>query len=108
MFPGVIAHPRVVPREGAVISGTFIPGGVCFSFFFSIDTLSPLLVRIFSPLPLPISMEIFSWFSHSRCYHVHLDGRGPEFLLRAQVVPHVRAPGGISARAVVGRIHQSM
>ena len=28
MFPGVIAHPRVVPREGAVISGTFIPGGV--------------------------------------------------------------------------------
>jgi hypothetical protein len=28
MFPGVIAHPRVVPREGAVISGAFIPGGV--------------------------------------------------------------------------------
>ncbi|KAI0280406.1 cytochrome P450 monooxygenase-like protein [Russula aff. rugulosa BPL654] len=27
MFPGVIAHPRVVPREGAVISGKFIPGG---------------------------------------------------------------------------------
>jgi len=32
MFPGVIAHPRVVPREGAVISGQFIPGGVRFDF----------------------------------------------------------------------------
>jgi hypothetical protein len=31
MFPGVIAHPRVVPQKGAVISGTFIPGGVRFS-----------------------------------------------------------------------------
>lgn len=30
MFPGAIAHPRVVPREGAVISGEFIPGGVRF------------------------------------------------------------------------------
>lgn len=30
MFPGAIAHPRVVPREGAVISGKFIPGGVRF------------------------------------------------------------------------------
>ena len=28
MFPGAVAHPRVVPREGAVISGEFIPGGV--------------------------------------------------------------------------------
>ena len=28
MFPGIIGHPRVVPREGAVISGQFIPGGV--------------------------------------------------------------------------------
>ena len=35
MFPGGIAHPRVVPREGAVISGEFIPGGVrrFFDFF---------------------------------------------------------------------------
>ena len=32
MFPGIIAHPRVVPREGAVISGAFIPGGVRFIF----------------------------------------------------------------------------
>lgn len=28
MFPGAVAHPRVVPRDGAVISGKFIPGGV--------------------------------------------------------------------------------
>lgn len=34
MFPGVIAHPRVVPPEGATISGEFIPGGVRFDFFF--------------------------------------------------------------------------
>jgi cytochrome P450 len=34
MFPGVIGHPRVVPREGAVISGEFIPGGVRFDYFF--------------------------------------------------------------------------
>ncbi len=32
MFPGVIAHPRVVPREGAMISGEFIPGGVRSGF----------------------------------------------------------------------------
>ena len=35
MFPSTIAHPRVVPPEGAVISGSFIPGGVsrkCFLF----------------------------------------------------------------------------
>jgi hypothetical protein len=32
MFPGIIAHPRVVPREGAVISGEFIPGGVRLFF----------------------------------------------------------------------------
>jgi Cytochrome P450 len=35
MFPGAIAHPRVVPHEGAVISGAFIPGGVRFSFSFT-------------------------------------------------------------------------
>ena len=35
MFPGAVAHPRVVPREGAVISREFIPGGVGrFSDFF--------------------------------------------------------------------------
>jgi hypothetical protein len=33
MFPGSIAHPRVVPREGAVISGELIPGGVRLDFF---------------------------------------------------------------------------
>ncbi len=47
MFPGVIAHPRVVPREGAVISGKFIPGGVSFDFF------SPLPLP---PLPCPMFM----------------------------------------------------
>jgi len=35
MFPSAIAHPRVVPLEGAVISGSFIPGGVSW---FSICT----------------------------------------------------------------------
>ena len=28
MFPGAAAMTRVVPREGATIAGTFIPGGV--------------------------------------------------------------------------------
>ncbi|KAI9444277.1 cytochrome P450 [Lactarius indigo] len=27
MFPSATAHPRVVPPEGAIISGSFIPGG---------------------------------------------------------------------------------
>jgi hypothetical protein len=34
MFPSAIGHPRVVPPEGAVISGELIPGGVRFDFFF--------------------------------------------------------------------------
>ena len=34
MFPSTIAHPRVVPPEGAVISGSFIPGGVSKGFSF--------------------------------------------------------------------------
>jgi hypothetical protein len=33
MFPSSIGHPRVVPPEGAVISGELIPGGVRFDFF---------------------------------------------------------------------------
>jgi len=49
MFPGVIAHPRVVPREGAVISGTFIPGGVRFA----------------PSLPLTPTHLIASFFSHT-------------------------------------------
>lgn len=28
MFPGAAAMTRVVPREGATIAGTFVPGGV--------------------------------------------------------------------------------
>ena len=51
MFPGVIAHPRVVPREGAVISGEFIPGGVRFDFFFSFFlSFTPLPPLFFSSL----------------------------------------------------------
>jgi hypothetical protein len=59
MFPGVIAHPRVVPREGAVISGTFIPGGVRYSF--SLDTLTPSCPLLL-PLPLPLPLFIESFF----------------------------------------------
>jgi cytochrome P450 len=47
MFPGVIAHPRVVPRKGAVISGTFIPGGVGFFFRPFFHPLHSLLDAIF-------------------------------------------------------------
>lgn len=43
MFPGVIAHPRVVPREGAVISGTFIPGGTVVGQSFCYVHRSPLM-----------------------------------------------------------------
>jgi hypothetical protein len=47
MFPGVIAHPRVVPRGGAVISGAFVPGGVRpLSSGYSL----PLLPRLRIPL----------------------------------------------------------
>ena len=45
MFPSAIAHPRVVPPEGAVISGSFIPGGVGrngFSFHAAV-TWQPLV-----------------------------------------------------------------
>ncbi|KAH8998100.1 putative P450 monooxygenase [Lactarius akahatsu] len=41
MFPSAIAHPRVVPQGGAVISGSFIPSGVsreCFSFRHDVTT----------------------------------------------------------------------
>jgi hypothetical protein len=68
MFPGVIGHPRVVPRDGAVISGTFIPGGVRFSF-----SLISLLEGF--------SLMGFRWR--------YADGRGPEFLLRASVATDV-------------------
>lgn len=50
MFPSAIAHPRVVPPEGAVISGSFIPGGVSrkhFSFHAAAAaaTITPLPKR---------------------------------------------------------------
>ena len=49
MFPSAIAHPRVVPPEGAVISGSFIPGGVSrkhFSFHaVAAATVTPLPKR---------------------------------------------------------------
>jgi len=43
MFPGIIAHPRVVPREGAVISGKFIPGGTVVGQSFTYVHRSPLI-----------------------------------------------------------------
>ncbi|KAF8271865.1 putative P450 monooxygenase [Lactarius quietus] len=45
MFPSATAHPRVVPPEGAVISGSFIPGGTVvgqsFVFFLPERWLGP-------------------------------------------------------------------
>jgi len=57
MFPGVIAHPRVVPLEGAVISGTFIPGGVRFNFFLHHRRSHPFpsASSPLAPAPLPSS-----------------------------------------------------
>jgi len=43
MFPGVVAHPRVVPPEGAVISGSFIPGGTVVGQSFVFVHRSPLM-----------------------------------------------------------------
>jgi len=43
MFPGVIGHPRVVPRQGAVISGAFIPGGTVVGQSFCYVHRSPLM-----------------------------------------------------------------
>jgi hypothetical protein len=63
MFPGVIAHPRVVPLEGAVISGTFIPGGVRFNFSSIIDTLTPSCPPLL-PSTLPSSPWKLIIFSH--------------------------------------------
>ena len=48
MFPGTIAHPRVVPRDGAVIAGEFIPGGVRINFPSTQYWISSLMF----PLPL--------------------------------------------------------
>ncbi|KAH9040511.1 putative P450 monooxygenase [Lactarius hengduanensis] len=43
MFPGTIAHPRVVPQEGAVISGSFIPGGTVVGQSFVFVHRSPIM-----------------------------------------------------------------
>jgi len=43
MFPGIIAHPRVVPRGGAVISGAFVPGGTVVGQSFCYVHRSPLM-----------------------------------------------------------------
>ncbi|KAH9990968.1 putative P450 monooxygenase [Russula compacta] len=43
MFPAIVAHPRVVPREGAVISGRFIPGGTVVGQSFCYVHRSPLM-----------------------------------------------------------------
>jgi hypothetical protein len=68
MFPGVIAHPRVVPREGAVISGKFIPGGV----------------RRFFDIP-PIGFSLVDVFLCVRS----ADGRWPEFHVCASITAHL-------------------
>lgn len=70
MFPGVIAHPRVVPREGAMISGEFIPGGVRFDFF-----LTPRL-----PLDSPPLSDVSLWSA---------DDRWPKFHVCASITPHL-------------------
>lgn len=43
MFPSAIAHPRVVPPEGAVISGAFVPGGTVVGQSFVFVHRSPIV-----------------------------------------------------------------
>ncbi|KAH9174685.1 putative P450 monooxygenase [Lactarius sanguifluus] len=43
MFPSAVAHPRVVPQEGAVISGSFIPGGTVVGQSFVFVHRSPIM-----------------------------------------------------------------
>ncbi|KAH9000790.1 putative P450 monooxygenase [Lactarius hatsudake] len=43
MFPSAVAHPRVVPPEGAVISGSFIPGGTVVGQSFVFVHRSPIM-----------------------------------------------------------------
>ncbi|KAI0264712.1 cytochrome P450 [Gloeopeniophorella convolvens] len=43
MFPSAVAHPRVVPPEGAVISGAFVPGGTVVGQAFVFVHRSPLM-----------------------------------------------------------------
>ncbi|KAH9053202.1 putative P450 monooxygenase [Lactarius vividus] len=43
MFPSAIAHPRVVPPEGTVISGSFIPGGTVVGQSFVFVHRSPIM-----------------------------------------------------------------
>lgn len=75
MFPGTIAHPRVVPRDGAVIAGEFIPGGVRINYLYP------------SILDFLIDVSFAS-----------VDGCRTEFQLCASVTTHVRASGGVFAR----------
>lgn len=75
MFPGVIAHPRVVPREGAVISGEFIPGGVRFDFFPFLHT--------------PFSYNNRVGFSSLTFSLRSADDRWPEFHVCASITAHL-------------------
>ncbi|KAH9057966.1 putative P450 monooxygenase [Lactarius deliciosus] len=43
MFPSAVAHPRVVPQEGVVISGSFIPGGTVVGQSFVFVHRSPIM-----------------------------------------------------------------
>jgi hypothetical protein len=70
MFPSAIGHPRVVPPEGAVISGELIPGGVRFDLF----SFHPNFL-LDSP-PLTSSLR-------------SADDRWPEFRVCASITAHL-------------------
>ena len=77
MFPSAIAHPRVVPPEGAVISGSLIPGGVS--------------CKVSPPPGIPSSRSpglVYETF----CSDV-ADSCRPVLCVRASVARHVQTPG---------------
>lgn len=87
MFPGVIAHPRVVPREGAVISGEFIPGGVRFGFF-----LSPRFPSDSPPLTFPCGLQTIVGQSFTYVHRSPLIYERPEeFLPDRWLGPNAKA-----------------
>ena len=90
MFPSAIAHPRVVPPEGAVISGSFIPGGVSCK------------VSLSTPPPSVSSSRSGS------VYEVVADSCRPVLRVRASVAHHIQTPGRVLARAVVRARSQSV
>jgi hypothetical protein len=79
MFPSAIAHPRVVPPEGAVISGSFIPGGVSRKFSLSTP-------------PASVSSPRSSGSVYETFYSVVADSCWPVLCVRASVAHHVQTP----------------